>query len=108
GCRHSWARSSAQYRQLWREPRTTTAIWTRLSSSSLVRMRETVALTVAALTRPGAGAGRWLDPSVAWHHLAGGTMTATTWAPGRDHGRGVDRPAGAGGRLACPAPPGRR
>lgn len=27
-----------------------------------------------------AGTGRWLDPSVAWNHLAGGTVTATTWA----------------------------
>jgi ABC-type transport system involved in multi-copper enzyme maturation permease subunit len=32
--------------------------------------------TVSAL----AGTGRWLDPSTAWNHLAGGTMTATTWA----------------------------
>jgi ABC-2 type transport system permease protein len=24
--------------------------------------------------------GRWLDPSTVWNHLAGGTMTATTWA----------------------------
>jgi hypothetical protein len=32
---------------------------------------------VSALT----ATGRWLDPSVAWNHLAGqGTMTATTWA----------------------------
>lgn len=27
-----------------------------------------------------AATGRWLDPSTAWNHLAGGTMTATTWA----------------------------
>jgi ABC-type transport system involved in multi-copper enzyme maturation permease subunit len=27
-----------------------------------------------------AGTGRWLDPSTAWNHLAGGTVTATTWA----------------------------
>jgi hypothetical protein len=26
------------------------------------------------------GTGRWLDPSTAWNHLAGGTMTATVWA----------------------------
>ena len=32
--------------------------------------------TVSAL----AGTGRWLDPSTAWNHLAGGTLTATTWA----------------------------
>jgi ABC-type transport system involved in multi-copper enzyme maturation permease subunit len=32
--------------------------------------------TVSAL----AATGRWLDPSTAWNHLAGGTMTATTWA----------------------------
>jgi ABC-2 type transport system permease protein len=32
--------------------------------------------TVSAL----AGPGRWLDTSTAWNHLAGGTMTATTWA----------------------------
>lgn len=32
--------------------------------------------TVSAL----AGAGRWLDPSTAWNHLAGGTVTATTGA----------------------------
>jgi ABC-2 type transport system permease protein len=32
--------------------------------------------TVSAM----AGTGRWLDPSTAWNHLAGGTMTATTWA----------------------------
>jgi hypothetical protein len=32
--------------------------------------------TVAAL----AATGRWLDPSTARNHLAGGTMTATTWA----------------------------
>ena len=32
---------------------------------------------VSALT----ATGRWLDPSVAWNHLAGqGTMTAATWA----------------------------
>jgi ABC-type transport system involved in multi-copper enzyme maturation permease subunit len=24
--------------------------------------------------------GRWLDPSTTWNHLAGETMTATTWA----------------------------
>jgi hypothetical protein len=28
--------------------------------------------TVSAL----AGTGRWLDPSTAWNHLAGGTVTA--------------------------------
>jgi hypothetical protein len=27
-----------------------------------------------------AATGRWLDPSTAWNHLAGGTVTATTWA----------------------------
>jgi len=32
--------------------------------------------TVSAL----AGTGRWLDPSTTWNHLAGGTLTATTWA----------------------------
>ncbi len=32
--------------------------------------------TVGAL----AATGRWLDPSTAWNHLAGGTVTATTWA----------------------------
>lgn len=32
--------------------------------------------TVSAL----AATGRWLDPSTAWNHLAGGAMTATTWA----------------------------
>jgi len=32
--------------------------------------------TVSAL----AGTGRWLDPSTAWNHLAGGTLTATTGA----------------------------
>jgi ABC-2 type transport system permease protein len=32
--------------------------------------------TVSAL----AGTGRWLDPSTAWNHLAGGTLTAATWA----------------------------
>ena len=26
-----------------------------------------------------AGTGHWLDPSTAWNHLAGGTVTATTW-----------------------------
>jgi ABC-2 type transport system permease protein len=26
------------------------------------------------------GVGHWLDPSTAWNHLAGGTVTATTWA----------------------------
>ena len=38
-----------------------TAIWTRFSSSSLVRIRETVALTVAALTLPVLACG--------WHVL---------------------------------------
>jgi ABC-2 type transport system permease protein len=32
--------------------------------------------TVSAM----AATGRWLDPSTAWNHLAGGTVTATTWA----------------------------
>jgi ABC-type transport system involved in multi-copper enzyme maturation permease subunit len=32
--------------------------------------------TVSAL----AGTGRWLDPSTAWNHLAGGTVTATIGA----------------------------
>ena len=32
--------------------------------------------TVSAL----AGVGHWLDPSSTWIHLAGGTVTATTWA----------------------------
>ena len=32
--------------------------------------------TVSAMT----ATGRWLDPSRAWNHLAGGTVTATTWA----------------------------
>jgi ABC-type transport system involved in multi-copper enzyme maturation permease subunit len=32
--------------------------------------------TVSAL----AGTGRWLDPSTAWNHLAGGTVTATVGA----------------------------
>jgi ABC-2 type transport system permease protein len=27
-----------------------------------------------------AATGRWLDPSTSWNHLAGGTVTATTWA----------------------------
>jgi ABC-type transport system involved in multi-copper enzyme maturation permease subunit len=31
---------------------------------------------ISALT----ATGRWLDPSVAWNHLAGGTVTAATWA----------------------------
>jgi ABC-type transport system involved in multi-copper enzyme maturation permease subunit len=32
--------------------------------------------TVSALT----GVGHWLDPGTTWDHLAGGTLTATTWA----------------------------
>lgn len=32
--------------------------------------------TVSALT----GVGQWLDPGTTWNHLAGGTLTATTWA----------------------------
>jgi ABC-2 type transport system permease protein len=32
--------------------------------------------TVTALS----GTGHWLDPSTAWNHLAGGTVTGTTWA----------------------------
>jgi hypothetical protein len=50
--------------------------------------------TVSAL----AGTGRWLDPSTAWNHLAGGTMTATTWAQvGTAAAAWIALPALAGG-----------
>ena len=50
--------------------------------------------TVSAM----AATGRWLDPSTAWNHLAGGTVTATTWAQVATRPRSwIALPALAGG-----------